>query len=621
MILNFRNKLLIAIVGLIALSCLLLAVVSVKGLTQETENSLQHQIQVTLTEATQIISTWTQDKYRVLNAAKDQLTQDVSALPTQLTLAKNAGGFDLFYLGTQTGKMLQSYPPVQLKPDYDPRKRPWYQQAQAQQKPIVTAPYPRASTGEAVVTFAVPMQTVDRQQGVLAADITLTEIIESLLQLDSRWQSELWLTDAQGKLIAHPDKSLINRDYTSLITKTSQDHKSQQVHYQGASWFLTQQKIKHLDWQLILLVNKQEATQAVYSLKTQLVLLCSLIVLGAIAATFLVANYFSRPLVEITQALHTLAEGNVNQYIQLNTKDEFGKIAQAFNYLVKKLDNTLGHTHQLTAQLLADIERNAQHSQNTQELIEHQKNELVQLNDALAQMTEATANIATNAETTLEVSKRSVCAGQEGVGLVHQSRKALDQLIYDVKHSAQHLSNLEKSVVEIRGILASISEISEQTNLLALNAAIEAARAGEAGRGFAVVADEVRSLSQKTQNATQEIHNLIQILEKVTQQTLLTMRQSEQKADASREQSEAVHQQLIHIDQENSGVRDLAHQTSVAVAQQRSMSKEMMYHAESVRGASEILMQSSTEHHQETLQLKLEIDALQKHLHQAFKLS
>src|SRR5690606_21753956 len=97
---------------------------------------------------------------------------------------------------------LQSNPPSVQRPDYDPRKRPWYQQAQQQNGLIITAPYPRASTGEMVITFATPL--VNGVEGVVAGDIPLTRVIQTLLSLETRWKSELWLVGSDGRLLAHP---------------------------------------------------------------------------------------------------------------------------------------------------------------------------------------------------------------------------------------------------------------------------------------------------------------------------------------------------------------------------------------------------------------------------------
>ncbi|MCQ3018130.1 methyl-accepting chemotaxis protein [Pseudomonas tremae] len=265
------------------------------------------------------------------------------------------------------------------------------------------------------------------------------------------------------------------------------------------------------------------------------------LVIGLLIAATLLTIVFAWMLIKsittpIATALHaaeTIAKGNLTQPIAIDGTDEAGRLLLAMKTMQDKLRDTLqGISGSATQLASAAEELNAVTDESARGLVQ-QNNEIEQAATAVNEMTSAVEEVARNAVSTSQASRNAATSAGDGRDLVQETVSAIERMSGDVKGTAELIINLANESRDIGKVLDVIRSLADQTNLLALNAAIEAARAGEAGRGFAVVADEVRALAHRTQQSTSEIERMIGSIQSGTEQAVSSMRNSTERAEST----------------------------------------------------------------------------------------
>ncbi|NMX62049.1 methyl-accepting chemotaxis protein [Pseudomonas sp. WS 5059] len=260
-----------------------------------------------------------------------------------------------------------------------------------------------------------------------------------------------------------------------------------------------------------------------------LVLATALTVLFA----WLLTRSITLPIAQALDAAENIAEGNLTQPIKVDGDDEAGRLLRAMNKMQEKLRDTLQRISGSATQLASAAEElNAVTDESARGLTQ-QNNEIEQAATAVNEMTSAVEEVARNAVSTSEASKNATTSAGDGRDLVQETVSAIERMSGDVQGTATLIGALAEESRDIGKVLDVIRGLADQTNLLALNAAIEAARAGEAGRGFAVVADEVRALAHRTQQSTSEIERMIGSIQAGTEQAVDSMRNSTERAEST----------------------------------------------------------------------------------------
>jgi methyl-accepting chemotaxis protein len=261
-------------------------------------------------------------------------------------------------------------------------------------------------------------------------------------------------------------------------------------------------------------------------------LLLALLIGGGLFAMVLLRS-ISRPLEELKQAAASVAAGDLSRTIACRGKDEITEVQQSIRQMQQTLRDTLQDIQGSATQLASAAEELHAVTQHTAQGI-HQQNEEVQMAaTAVTEMSAAVDEVAGNANRTSDASRDAETVADDGRRQVTATRQTIDQLSDKLQQTAGTVTRLAEEAASIGQVVDVIRAIADQTNLLALNAAIEAARAGEAGRGFAVVADEVRNLAQRTQSSTQEIERMIGAIQSATEQSVRDMQQSSEFASRS----------------------------------------------------------------------------------------
>ncbi|KKA04339.1 chemotaxis protein [Pseudomonas ogarae] len=274
---------------------------------------------------------------------------------------------------------------------------------------------------------------------------------------------------------------------------------------------------------------EQQYSKAFNLVITLLVIATALTLLFA----WLLTNSITKPIANALDAAEEIAKGNLTRPIVVDGSDEAGRLLRAMSTMQEKLRDTLQRISGSATQLASAAEELNSVTDESARGLTQQNNEIEQAATAVNEMTSAVEEVARNAVSTSEASKNATTSAGDGRDLVQETVSAIERMSADVQSTAALIGNLANESRDIGKVLDVIRGLADQTNLLALNAAIEAARAGEAGRGFAVVADEVRALAHRTQQSTSEIERMIGSIQSGTEHAVDSMRNSTERAEST----------------------------------------------------------------------------------------
>ncbi|TCK17408.1 methyl-accepting chemotaxis protein [Thiogranum longum] len=318
--------------------------------------------------------------------------------------------------------------------------------------------------------------------------------------------------------------------------------------------------------------------------------------LGAclMAGTFIgVSNYWLvnvillKRLKRISEIANAISQNDVSHECKMQSNDLIGEIVGAFNQMAANLRNMIGQISGATTQLAAAAEETSTITDETSRGIQQQQSEIDSIASAMDEMTSTVQEVARSAAEASRAADNADHDAKSGALVATEAIGGIDVLLGEVDSAAQVIRNLEKESENIGSVLDVIRGIAEQTNLLALNAAIEAARAGEQGRGFAVVADEVRTLASRTQTSTQEIHDMIQRLQDGAVNAVKVMEGAQSKAQGSSDHVEKVAEALASIAGAVSNINDMNTMIASAAEEQSSVAAEMQSNMNNIRGVSD----------------------------------
>nr|WP_271410792.1 methyl-accepting chemotaxis protein [Pseudomonas sp. Q1-7] len=485
------------------------------------------------------------------------------------------------------------------------REGEYYLCPKERKKPCAIDPAPYDVGGKIMIlsSFTAPIMIKGEFKGISGADFALNFIQELLAKADQQLYEgagELALIASNNRLVAYSKDSTKLGEEAAKVLDTSTMDSLRGLSGSQPAYRIDQasQRIELMmpfgigdtdaRWVLLIQLPVQAVMKDLTRLQSELdaqrdtdifgMTLVGLLIagLGLVVIGF-VGYGIARPLRQMVGMLDDIAQGDgdLTQRLHNNRADEMGAIANGFNTFLGKLQSMISQVVTSVQKVSDSSEHTADIAIRTNQGVQKQLAEIELVATAVHEMTATAQDVARNATHAAEAASHADQAANHGKRIVHSTAEAISALATEIGRAVGVVQNLAKDSENINAILVAIRGIAEQTNLLALNAAIEAARAGEQGRGFAVVADEVRNLAQKTQQATEEIQTMIQQLQHGTREVVKVMQDSQEKTDTSVQHANEAAHALESITQAVSVINDMNTQIASAAEEQSAVAEDI----------------------------------------------
>ncbi len=485
-------------------------------------------------------------------------------------------------------------------PNYTVSSRDWYRELWDRDEPIYRAAVDAGTDSGIVVAYSRLIRNdVGERLGAGGIDIGINDIDRVMSNLDVFNTGTAFIVNSDTTIVYHSDidtlmmrqmADLANdpvnfRDVDLAITNLmSKESGINRAFFHGKDSYLLHARIPCLDWSLVLSVSAAEMHGSLRTLAQNSVLIIVITFGLLLVGIAFITGTISKPIKQIVGMMRDVAEGegDLTQRLEIDRSDEIGELVGWFNHFVDKL-------HDLITQIRMNIEEVASASNEigatSAQMATGAEEQMSQTGDVAAAVQEMTAAIVENSQNAMrsaDIASEASSKASEGSDAMQATLEGMEEIVTSTGKAGEIVESLSSRADQIGDIIQVINDIADQTNLLALNAAIEAARAGEQGRGFAVVADEVRKLAERTTKATGEISETIEAIQSDTREASKSMEAACSVVNRGKEMAIKTEEVLKKIIESVSKAMDMIREIAVASEQMSSGAEEISKNVEAI---------------------------------------
>ncbi len=522
-------------------------------------------------------------------------------------LAKSHSAYTYLSLGTEDGGYV-FWPGDPALASYDPRTRPWYKTAMAQPgKTLRTEAYYWAADDVVLVST---VQSFNDRSGVVNIDVSLKQLTDLVKQIKLGESGYLMLMEANNTVLVDPNDPSHNfkklGDLGEGYRQLSEAGQGLvQVELAGERYMALVWPSKALGWRFVGLVRESEVMAGAARL-TWLIAAIALVcgVLFAVAGAWF-AGLIVKPIRGVASGLEGIAqgEGDLTARLDVKGRDETAQLAGWFNQFLEAIRTLIQRIGQAAGQIHSSSGSATEVSVEMAEVAERQREAVDMVSTAFHEMVATSNEVARSCSQAADSADNGQRQAHTGQQQIDAAVNSVGRLSEEIGHSAQAMEQLERDSNDIQSILGTIRSIAEQTNLLALNAAIEAARAGEQGRGFAVVADEVRALAKRTADSTGEIDGLLGNLARRTHQMGKQMHASLEVSQETVVSINEARESFGLIRESVDVIRDMNTQIATAAEEQHQVAEDINRHISQIHGDAQLVASLADSTRQDAQQL------------------